>query len=78
MSLSWPAIARQFLLIALLGGSLGHAQVRVQPVPVPPLTGHVLDLTHTLTEDQQREIERSLAAFEARKGSQLADRKSVV
>ena len=76
MSLTWPAIARQFLqialLVALLGGSLGHAQVRVQPVPVPPLTGHVLDLTHTLTEDQQREIERSLAAFEARKGSQLA------
>ncbi len=66
------AIAAWLLLGALLGGSLGHAQVPVQPVPVPPLTGHVVDLTHTLTEDQQREIELSLAAFETRKGSQLA------
>lgn len=66
------AIAAWLLLGALLGDSLGHAQVPVQPVPVPPLTGHVVDLTHTLTEDQQREIELSLAAFETRKGSQLA------
>ncbi len=66
------AIAAWLLLGTLLGGSLGHAQVPVQPVPVPPLTGHVVDLTHTLTEDQQREIELSLAAFETRKGSQLA------
>lgn len=72
MSLTWPAVTRWLLLLAALGGSLGHAQVSVQPVPVPPLTGHVVDLTHTLTEDQQRGIERSLAAFEARKGSQLA------
>lgn len=66
------AIAAWLLLGALLVDSLGHAQVPVQPVPVPPLTGHVVDLTHTLTEDQQREIELSLAAFETRKGSQLA------
>ncbi len=66
------AIAAWLLLGALLGDSLGHAQVPVQPVPVPPLTGHAVDLTHTLTEDQQREIELSLAAFETRKGSQLA------
>ena len=41
------------LLSVLLGGSPGHAQVAAQPVPVPPLTGHVVDLTRTLTEDQQ-------------------------
>jgi uncharacterized protein len=56
----------------MLGVCNGHAQERVQPIPVPPLAGHVVDLTHSLTEDQQREIEMSLAAFEVRKGSQLA------
>ncbi len=41
-------------------------------VPVPALTGHVVDQTHTLTADQQTRIEQSLAAFESSKGSQLA------
>ncbi len=44
----------------------------LQPVPVPPLSGHVIDQTHTLTSDQQSKIEQTLAAFEVRKGSQLA------
>lgn len=29
----------------------------LQPVPVPPLSGHVIDQTHTLTSDQQSKIE---------------------
>lgn len=41
-------------------------------VPVPPLTGHVIDQTNTLTESQQMKIEQALAGFEVRKGSQLA------
>jgi uncharacterized protein len=36
------------------------------------LTGHVIDQTHTLTPEQQSQIEQALAAFELRKGSQLA------
>lgn len=41
-------------------------------VPVPPLTGHVIDQTGTLTTEQIASLEQMLTAFEARKGSQLA------
>lgn len=41
-------------------------------MPVPPLTGHVIDQTGTLTPEQMATLEQQLAAFEARKGSQLA------
>lgn len=44
-----------------------HAQLAV-----PPLVGHVTDQTATLTPQQQATLEQSLAAFEVRKGSQLA------
>ncbi|MBV8877498.1 MAG: YgcG family protein [Gammaproteobacteria bacterium] len=40
--------------------------------PVPPLTARVTDLSGTLTAEQQTTLEQKLAAFEARKGSQLA------
>ena len=40
--------------------------------PVPPLTGHVIDQTGTLTAEQKMSLEQTLTAFEARKGSQLA------
>ena len=39
---------------------------------VPPLTARVTDLTGTLSAEQQTALEQKLAAFEARKGSQLA------
>ena len=39
---------------------------------VPPLRGHVTDQTATLTAQQQAALEQTLAAFEARKGSQVA------
>ena len=41
-------------------------------VAVPPLAGHVTDLTATLSPAQKESLEQTLAAFEARKGSQLA------
>ena len=41
-------------------------------VPVPPLTGHVIDQTGTLTNEQKASLEQTLTAFETRKGSQLA------
>jgi uncharacterized protein len=41
-------------------------------VPVPPLRGRVTDLTGTLVDTQRTALEQKLAAFEARKGSQIA------
>lgn len=41
-------------------------------VAIPPLTGHVIDLTGTLSAEQKNTLEQTLTAFEARKGSQLA------
>jgi uncharacterized protein len=40
--------------------------------PVPKLEARVTDLTGTLTAGEQAELEQQLAAFEARKGAQLA------
>lgn len=41
-------------------------------VAIPPLHARVTDPTGTLTPDQKTSIERELAAFEARKGAQIA------
>jgi len=41
-------------------------------VPVPPLTAHVIDQTGTLAAAEVETLERKLAEFEARKGSQIA------
>ncbi len=62
------ATARGMLLALALGGPPAVAA----PVPVPPLTGHVVDQTGTLSPEQKAVLEQTLAAFEARKGSQLA------
>ena len=40
--------------------------------PVPPLTGHVVDTTATLAPEALASLEAKLAAFEQRKGSQIA------
>jgi uncharacterized protein len=40
--------------------------------PVPPLEARVTDLTGTLTADERAILEEKLAAFEARKGAQIA------
>jgi uncharacterized protein len=40
--------------------------------PVPPLSARVTDLTATLSPEQKADLERELAEFEARKGSQIA------
>ncbi|WP_374562241.1 YgcG family protein [Ideonella sp.] len=41
-------------------------------LPVPPLAGHVTDQAGVLDDGQKAQLEQTLAAFEARKGSQLA------
>lgn len=47
--------------------ALGQSQLAV-----PPLTGHVVDQTGTLSPSQADALEQTLGAFEARKGSQIA------
>lgn len=41
-------------------------------VEVPAFTGHVVDLTQTLSPDEQAGLEAKLASFQATKGSQIA------
>jgi uncharacterized protein len=55
------------LLLAVLTSAWGQ-----DFVPVPALKARVTDLAHTLTPDQSAQLEQKLAAFEARKGSQIA------
>ena len=56
----------------LLACALGWSALAPAQVPVPPLTGHVIDQTGTLSAEQKATLEQTLTAFEARKGSQLA------
>ena len=61
-------MARPLLLaIAFWWTALAGAQV-----PVPPLSGRVVDQTSTLSAEQQASLTQTLEAFETRKGSQLA------
>jgi uncharacterized protein len=54
-------------LLLLWSGAACRAQV-----DVPPLTTRVTDLTATLDATQRQTLERTLAAFEERKGAQIA------
>lgn len=61
---------RQFFAALLLAaGLLGVARA---DVPVPPLKARVTDLTGTLSAQQKSELEGRIAAFESRRGSQIA------
>jgi len=60
-------LAQIGLAVALL-----YAAAVAAEVPVPPLESRVTDLTATLSPDQRSALERKLAAFEGRKGSQVA------
>lgn len=65
----------RFLLAACLAlaGFLGPALVSARAeVPIPPLAARVTDLTGTLSAQQKGELESRLAAFEAKRGSQIA------
>ena len=61
----WPPVL--LLVCALLASGPALANVAV-----PPLKARVTDLTATLSSQQQATLEQTLAAFEARKGSQIA------
>ena len=61
------AASASLLVFALLASCVAGAQLAI-----PPLTARVTDQTTTLTTEQNAILERTLQAFEARKGSQLA------
>ncbi len=60
--------------LALLALCLVHATpLQAQALqPIPRLEARVTDLTGTLTAGEQADLEQKLAAFEARKGAQIA------
>lgn len=60
---------RLLLLVLTLFCATAFAQ---EPRPIPPFEAFVTDLTGTLTAEQQGSLEEKLAAFEARKGAQVA------
>jgi uncharacterized protein len=63
----------QALLLAIAAfACVGSIHAAEGLVPVPPLQARLTDLTGTLTAEQQASLERSLRAFEARKGTQIA------
>jgi len=59
-------------LLALAFALLAHAPRLEAQIPLPKLEARVTDLTGTLTAAQQSALEEKLAAFEARKGAQIA------
>jgi len=61
---------RRGWLALLLGAAVALASAQGL-VPIPKLDARVTDLTGTLTAEQQSTLEEKLAAFEARKGSQI-------
>jgi len=60
-------LAGWFALAALLAIAPARGEV-----PVPPLQARVTDLTGTLSAAQKSDLESRIAAFEARRGSQMA------
>src|SRR5882757_90262 len=62
--------ARAILLALLLGWVF--PSLALANVAVPPLVGRVVDLTGTLSASSAAELQQSIRAFEARKGSQIA------
>jgi len=56
----------------VLAASLLCAGAAIAEVAVPPLTSRVTDLTSTLSRGELAALEQKLAAFEARKGAQVA------
>jgi len=56
-----------------LAALLAAVPAAAQPLrPVPPLAARVTDLTGTLSRAEQAALEAELAAFESRKGAQIA------
>ena len=63
---------RSLVFACCLAALLAVAIRAFADVAVPPREARVIDLTGTLTEQEQETLEQTLAAFESRKGSQIA------
>lgn len=59
------------LVLVIVAAALISGSLRAE-VPVPALRARVTDLTATLGAEQRSALENRLAAFEAKKGSQIA------
>lgn len=59
-------------LAARVLASMLFCVTAIAAVPIPPLASPITDLTGTLTPTQIASLDRSLRAFEERKGSQVA------
>src|SRR5258706_4813745 len=56
---------------ALFLAAVSFAADVSEPIPVPKLSAHVVDLTGTLATDEQSRIDAKLRDFEAERGSQV-------
>jgi uncharacterized protein len=61
-------VAAPLLFVALPAGPAAAQALR----PIPPIEARVTDLTGTLTQAEQAQLESELAEFESRKGAQIA------
>jgi uncharacterized protein len=66
--MKFPRLRRSGLAALLLA----YAVTVLAQVAVPPLSSRVTDVVGTLTTEQRTALEQRLAAFEARKGTQIA------
>jgi uncharacterized protein len=64
------ALRKAFALLLFCLCSIAYAAADL--VAVPPLTSRIVDLSATLSADQQAQLETRLREFEQRKGSQIA------
>jgi uncharacterized protein len=62
------AIIHGLCTMLLFASCFAHAEL----VAIPELSTRVTDLTQTLSSAEQAQLEQKLAAFEAKKGSQIA------
>lgn len=68
-----PGLAALMAAPLWLAALMAAVPAAAQPLrPVPPLAARVTDLTGTLSQAEQAKLEAELAAFEARKGAQIA------
>ena len=69
--MSGSSVVARLVRTALLAFVLFGSFAAGAQIAIPPLTGRVTDQTATLTVEQKAELEQTLQAFEARKGSQI-------
>lgn len=62
----------RWMVMVLAFAALGTAHAAGELVAVPPLTNRIVDLSATLSAEQQAVLETRLREFEQRKGSQIA------